>query len=80
MKVILLTAIESLRENKKKAKKKKKQKKKRTGIFKGSSSISASFDVATEEAVEAWSENRERKSGFHWNGGLKMLGKQMLLI
>ena len=74
--MILLTAIESLRENKKKAKKKKKkQKNKRTGISKGSSPKSASLNMASVEAAEAWSEHRERKSGYHWIGGLKMLGK-----
>ena len=73
--MILLTAIESFRENKKKTKKKQKQKNKRTGISKGSTPRSASFVVASLETAEAWSEHNERKSGYQWISVLKMLGK-----
>ena len=83
MKVILLTAIESLREEKKKTKKKKKQKNKRregkprrtTISRKDSTPRSASLDVASEETAEAWPEHSKRKSGYQWISGFKMLGK-----
>ena len=84
MKVILLTAIESLREEKKKTKKKKKKQKnkrregkpQRTAISrKDSTPRSASLDVASVETAEAWSEHSERKSRYQWISGFKMLGK-----
>ena len=82
-KVILLTAIESVREKKKKKKKKKKKQKnkrresksKRTAISKGTKLRSASLDVASVETPEAWSEHKDVKSGYQWISGLKMLGK-----
>ena len=78
-KVILLTAIESLREKKKKKKRQKNKrqegKSKRTAISKVSKPRSASLDVASVETAEAWSEHKDVKSGYQWINGLKMLGK-----
>ena len=76
-KVILLTAIESLREGK--AKKTKKAKKKRQEV-KSKGEIkrprSATLDIASVETSEAWSNHSisERKIGYQWINGLKMLG------
>ena len=73
LKVILLTAIESLREKKKKTKKKKRQKNKRqegkskrAAASEGSKPRSASLDVASVETAEAWSEHSHVKSGLAW--------------
>ena len=79
-KVILLTAIESLREGKakktKKAKKvtKKRQEDKSKGEIKRPRS--ATLDIASVETSEAWSNHSisERKIGYQWINGLKMLG------
>ena len=74
-KVILLTAIESLREMKKKIEKtnnkRKEDKAERTGISKGST-----LDVASvETAADAWPDHCDVKSGYQWISGLKVLGR-----
>ena len=79
-KVILLTAIESLREKKKKKTRKIKQKSELQPIDddvsnKGSTPRSASVDVSSVETAEAWSDHIIEKSGYKWITGLKMLGK-----
>ena len=74
-KVILLTAIESLRERKKTKKaKKKRQEDKTKGEIKRPRS--ATLDIASVETSEAWSNHSisERKIGYQWINGLKMLG------
>ena len=76
-KVILLTAIESLREGKakktKKAKKKRQEDKSKGEIKRPRS---ATLDIASVETSEAWSNHSisERKIGYQWINGLKMLG------
>ena len=74
-KVILLTALESLREMKKKIEKtnnkRKEDKSQRTGISKGST-----LDVAiVETASDAWGDHKDEKSGYQWISGLKVLGR-----
>ena len=65
-KVILLTAIESLREDKSDT---------TDTASKCSTPISESLDVASVETAEAWSEHKDVKSGYQWISGLKMLGR-----
>ena len=84
LKVILLTAIESLREDKSET---------TDVVSKGPKPRSASLDVASVETAEAWSEHSDVKSGLAWpdsyqrrqkkgkaalsTEGLKALGKKV---
>ena len=87
MKVILLTAIESLREEKKKTKKKRKKKQKhkrregnsrKTEISTGSKSIiNTSLNVTSVEAAEAWPKHSDGKARLQWISGLKVLGESL---
>ena len=67
--MILLTAIESLREEEKEAGEQE---------DKGSRPGNATLDVASVETAKAWSDQSERKASYQWISGLKMLGELIL--
>ena len=67
--MILLTAIESLREEEKEA---------REQEDKGSRPGNATLEVTSVETAKAWSDQSERKVSYQWISGLKMLGELIL--
>ena len=67
--MILLTAIESLREEEKEAGEQE---------DKGSRPGNATPDVTSVETAKAWSDQSERKASYQWISGLKMLGELIL--